>query len=458
MDSGGGGQVLPGPAKATNSHFECEREGRAHFTLLARVLLRDEFGNAALPDPAQLAVEASGAGLGAAQAAVFPEAGGAYAVTLLPREAGEAAVRVTVGGEALAERAVPVRGVAGWTAADARDWAAGLGWWEPRLAPVAQALADRFLRQGVTGAKMAGGLLDRGAFHFAFGVEDVGAAQFLADWVAGLAGGKAAPVPWGWASAGAPAQRAALTTGDPEREAVVERLRQALPGAAVTAIERLESAALYERYTAVRAAVGAARDGGPNERLLWHAAPPPRLAALVEEGFVSAAAGAGPLVALGRGLYFAADPRLADMWYDLETDDAAAAGAAGERCLVLARVSCGTVGERAALAAAGAEVPEEELARLENRSPPLGCHTAAGPDHAEAVAYYNHLAYPAYIVHYVRAAGAAPPPRVRWPRARGGAGGAGGEMPPLGLDDDGGQGEGGDQPPLLRVDESAPLL
>jgi hypothetical protein len=463
--------VLPGRAKASNSHFECEPEGRAHFPLLMRAILRDEFGNAAVPDITQLAVEASGAGLDGIPASIFPEPDGSFGVTLLPREAGQARLRVTVGGELLAERELPVRGVAEWSTADARDWAAGLGWCEPRLAPVAPALADRFLRQGVSGAKIAGGLLDRGAFHFAFGVEDVGAAQFLADWVTSLSGRGPALAPWGWSTPGAPAQRVALKAGDAEREVVEERLRQTLPGADVSAVERVEDSALYQRYAAMRAAVGAARDGGPNERLLWHAAPPPAAEALAERGFVDAAARGEQLVAFGKGFYFSADPRLADMWHDLETADGSTtadkgagggkagkgaggkAGKGAERCLVLARVACGTLGERPALAAAGVEVPEEDLARLENRSPPPSCHTATGPARAEAVAYWDHLAYPAYLIRYSRRAGAAPV-KVRWPR---GGGGGDGEVPPLGLEDDGGAAAAED-PPLLRVDESAPRL
>jgi len=58
-----------------------------------------------------------------------------------------------------------------WTREDASEWVLTLGMVEPSIANVARDLSQEFVNQNVTGAKIAGGLLDRGALYFAFGME-----------------------------------------------------------------------------------------------------------------------------------------------------------------------------------------------------------------------------------------------------------------------------------------------
>lgn len=65
-----------------------------------------------------------------------------------------------------------------WTREDASEWVLTLGMVEPSIANVARDLSQEFVNQNVTGAKIAGGLLDRGALYFAFGME---VCEFLQD-------------------------------------------------------------------------------------------------------------------------------------------------------------------------------------------------------------------------------------------------------------------------------------
>ena len=428
-------QVLPAKAKAKNCDFECSGECRAHFPVVARLLLRDEFGNIAFPDEGYFSVEVEGCALQASDVARFAEAGGVFSIAFLPRTSGEVSVKVVVSGELLAVKRVAVRALGTWTKEDARDWISTLGFVEPRLAPVAAALSDQFIRQGVTGAKVAGGLLDRGAFHFAFGIEDMATAQFLANCLSDLSKGPSAPaayLPWSWRTSGAPGQLVPLGAGDEGYSAVVDRFKRTMGAATVTAVERLESAALYTRYAGMRTAVGNVRGGNPNERMLWHAAPAPHLAGLVDVGFAGPKMRADGPGVYGAGFYFAADPRLADLWH-------ARAGGGGdvaaERCLVLARVACGTVAAREALPDGDRAALARELERLENLMAPPGSHAASGPDRVEAVVFKDHMAYPEYVVRYTLASA---PLEVEWPRS-GPAGPAA-------------------SPPLLKVDEVAAAL
>ena len=437
---GGGGrgglQVLPAKAKAKNCDFECSGECRAHFPVVARLLLRDEFGNVAFPDEAYFSVEVEGCSLQAGDVARFAEAGGVFSVTFLPRTAGEVSVKVVVSGELLTVKRVAVRGLSTWTKEDARDWITTLGYAEPRLAPVVAALSEQFIRQGVTGAKVAGGLLDRGAFHFAFGIEDMATAQFLANCLSDLSKGPAAPaayLPWSWKTSGAPGQLVALGPGDEGYAAVLDRFKRTMGAATVTAVERLESAALYARYAAMRTAVGNVRGGNPNERMLWHAAPAPHLAGLADVGFAGPKLRADGPGVYGAGFYFAADPRLADLWHARSGGGGGDVGAA-ERCVVLARVACGTVAAREALVDGDRAALARELERLENQMAPPGSHAASGPDRVEAVVFKDHAAYPEYVVRYSLAAA---PLDVDWP-ARPGAAAA--------------------SPPLLKLDEVVAAL
>jgi hypothetical protein len=45
---------------------------------------------------------------------------------------------------------------------------------------MAKSLSDEFVKQNVTGEKIAGGLLDKGALHFAFKIEEMRTAEFFA--------------------------------------------------------------------------------------------------------------------------------------------------------------------------------------------------------------------------------------------------------------------------------------
>ena len=66
---------------------------------------------------------------------------------------------------------VHLRSLSSWTKEDAAEWVMTLGMIEPSINNVARDLSQEFVNQNVTGAKIAGGLLDRGALHFAFGLE-----------------------------------------------------------------------------------------------------------------------------------------------------------------------------------------------------------------------------------------------------------------------------------------------
>ena len=81
----------------------------------------------------------------------------------------------------LAERKIMVRSLSSWTKEDAAEWVLTLGMIEPSIRTVSRDLSQEFVNQNVTGAKIAGGLLDRGALHFAFGLEDMNIAQFFAN-------------------------------------------------------------------------------------------------------------------------------------------------------------------------------------------------------------------------------------------------------------------------------------
>ena len=77
--------------------------------MVARLLLRDEFGNIAFPDEGYFSVEVEGCALQASDVARFAEAGGVFSITFLPRTSGEVSVKVVVSGELLAVKRVAVR-------------------------------------------------------------------------------------------------------------------------------------------------------------------------------------------------------------------------------------------------------------------------------------------------------------------------------------------------------------
>jgi hypothetical protein len=274
-------------------------------------------------------------------------------------------------------------------------------------------LASEFIRQNVSGAKIVAGLLDRGALHFAFGLDER-MAEFFAALMADLNRGPDlhpnAYLPWGWTTIGIPGSLCALAPADEARAAVARRLHRCIPNCAVESVERFESANLYEHYYATRRAVGLLCGGDSAERCLWYGPDGPAgYRGIVESGFSGAKLMADR--GLGRGFYFHADPRLAE-----------AAGAGGAdappppppdtpRRLILARVVCGAIAVREPAAAAAADAgPHAEVRRLEGLMPPAGGHSATGRGRTEVVAYRDHQAYPEYVVTYTYLSTPAEPP------------------------------------------------
>jgi len=208
---------------------------------------------------------------------------------------------------------------------------------------MAKSLSDEFVKQNVTGEKIAGGLLDKGALHFAFKIEEMRTAEFFAMVIADLAKGSDAPscyLPWSWTTSGAEATPSqTLEATDELYLQISERLRQSMPDATVVSIKRLENAEMYNAYFEVRQAVGMLRGGNPNERYLWWCG---ELAAgAAARGFVkSALPETAEHMLLGHGFMFAPDPRLADF--------VAYKGkpVLAERQLLLSRVTCGGIASR----------------------------------------------------------------------------------------------------------------
>ena len=195
--------ALPGPARAKASEIETIEECRVHFPLILRGMLRDEFGNIANTDENPPVIKVDGCGLQKSSAIVFLERGGTFSVSCTPRRSGDLRIQILVGGDVLAERRVTVRSLSSWTKEDAAEWVLTIGMIEPSVRSVSRTLSQEFVTQNVTGAKIAGGLLDRGALHFAFGLEDMQIAQFFANVILDLNKGQEAAkcyVPWAWST------------------------------------------------------------------------------------------------------------------------------------------------------------------------------------------------------------------------------------------------------------------
>ena len=69
--------------------------------------------------------------------------------------------------------------------------------------------------------------------------------------------------------------------------------------------------------------------------------------------------------------------------------------------MILAKVACGSIGERDAISHSWpAERKQAALRQTENRNPPAGHTSATGRNHTEVVVYGNYYAYPEYVITY----------------------------------------------------------
>ena len=95
------------------------------------------------------------------------------------------------------------------------------------------------------------------------------------------------------------------------------------------------------------------------------------------------------------GIYFAPDARLSDFFIR------SARGSSGQKKMILAKVACGSIGERDAISHWWpAEKKQAALRQTENRNPPAGHTSATGRNHTEVVVYGNYYAYPEYVITY----------------------------------------------------------
>lgn len=258
-------ETLAAPAKAKTSEIQTVDECRVHFPLTLRGLLRDEYSNVSNVDEEVPTVKLEGCSFKQNAANVHLERGGSFNVTCMPRCSGSLRVKVYVHGELLADREVIVRSLSSWTKEDAAEWVLTLGLLDSSIKSVARKLSQEFVNQNVTGAKIAGGLLDRGALHFAFGLEDMNQAQFFANAIADLNKASEAPkcyTPWSWAQQTAgPVKIVKLENASPEYTDVASRFMSNLPTATISSIERVENVALYEQYYETRTVIAYNRAG-----------------------------------------------------------------------------------------------------------------------------------------------------------------------------------------------------
>ena len=397
-------EVLPAKAKARQCEIVAPAESPCFVPLLVKVVLRDEFGNLGLPDDSQVVLDLDRA-MKPSRSGFYVDSNGHLVTVVVPKTAGDLRVRVAVNDEPAGEKVVGVTHLSVWTREDAKSWLETLRPVQAQVGAVIPQLASEFIRQNVSGAKIVAGLLDRGALHFAFQLEER-MAEFFASLMADLNRGPDlypnAYLPWGWTTIGIPGGLSALPSGDETYIAVARRLHRSIPNCAVVSVERFESANLYEPYYATRRAVGFLSSGDSAECYLWYGPDgPTHYQGVMECGFSGAKLMSER--ALGRGFYFHPDPRLAE---------AAAVGPAGAdgvaaglvssdapRRLILARVVCGVIGVREPLTTPPHPLGEE-LRRLEGRMPPAGSHSATSRQRTELVAYRDHMAYPEYVVAY----------------------------------------------------------
>lgn len=395
-------EVLPAKAKAKMSALEGHDECRIHFPYIAHGLLRDQFGNVS-PSDGAISIKLNGCSLQDSDAKIFCESGATFAVIFVPRRHGEVTYQVMVNGELLSERNLSVRPLSSWTKEDASQWVQTLAPIDAAISAPCRALGQEFLVQNVTGAKIAGGLLDRGALHFAFHIEDTAIADFFASVISDLNQGSDAPkyyCPWSWTSPGVPA---CLSPVDPENKLfnlVVDRLRTAIPQAKVTSIKCNENAAVYEKYFQLRNCVGFGRGSVPNERYLWYCGEKgASVQEILETGFSASALRKmknKDHMVLGRGFYFAPDAKVADLSTDFEGQ-----AAGKERTLILARVTCGSIASKELLTSkAGGQGLKQELEKPSNCLPPSGFQSATSPTRTLLVSYFEHAAYPEFAVSY----------------------------------------------------------
>jgi len=392
-------KVSAAVARAQKSEIEGAPECRVHFPFFLHVMLRDEWGNVCPQDASQLSVRLSGCSLKDTDAKISTDRAGGYTVTFLPRASGEVRFTVLVRGEVLADRAVTVRSLASWSKEDAAEWVQTLAHMEVQIKVLARALAQEFIRQNVTGAKIAGGLLDRGALHFAFGIEDMDAAERLAGIIADLIKGAQAPsfyIPWAWTTGGKPQKMVEVQSGEMAHTLVMERMKSSIPSAAIVSIYRVEDEALFTKFFEHRQGVGFSRASNSNERYLWYGSDQGKnYDGILQKGFVSSI-NTTPTErqVLGKGFYFAPDPRLADFF----NGDGPASQ---DKKLILARVACGAVATKDALAQQGdLGGLREELEKPENSTPPVGSHSATSRSRTELVTFDDHAAYPEFVVSY----------------------------------------------------------
>ena len=97
----------------------------------------------------------------------------------------------------------------------------------------------------------------------------------------------------------------------------------------------------------------------------------------------------------GVGIYFSPDVRLSNFFIR------STRGASGDKKIILAKVICGSIGERDAISHRWpAHKRQAALRDPVNRTAPAGHTSATGRNHTEVVVYGNYYAYPAYVVTY----------------------------------------------------------
>lgn len=398
-------EVLPAAAKASRCEVECPEESRVQFPVEVHGLFRDEFGNVAPSEADVLQVRLDGCLLKATDALLSMDRLGHFFVMFTPKRDGEVRVQVQINREKLMEQKVLVRGLSSWTREDASRWVLSIGNVDPAVSQTAAQLAQEFVRQNVTGAKIAGGLLDRGALHFAFGIEDMSTAELFAKIIHDLNRGIDAPQvypPLTWTSAGNPRQLIPLMASDMAFQRVAEEFMATMPAASVMSIHRVENAHTYAAYDARRNQVAYKRGGDPKEQYLWYGSEAGvRFPELIENGFTQASLPQdAEHMYLGRGFYFAKQASLADHIMNLSLT-AKGASPAVERKLVFARVIIGSVTKSLPiLRSKEAGALREALKRPPNRLPPHGAHTLTGWGEEELLTFEDHTAYPEFLVTY----------------------------------------------------------
>ena len=176
-----------------------------------------------------------------------------------------------------------------------------------------------------------------------------------------------------------------------EHEAVTRPLFDRLgDGLEIRSVERNENGNLYSQYWHSRDLVTLNNRGDANERWLWHGTD--ALDDVLSSGFKIQYASLDFNV-YGAGNYFAPDPKLADFFIRPSR------GSSGEKKIILARVACGSIGERTGIRGTPDEI-QAQLRDTKNRNPPADHTSATGHNHTEVIVYENSYAHPAYVVTY----------------------------------------------------------